>query len=198
VDEIARALARLSLFSDWEKFPRKNVITMDDCLDLVKAFKTAPVKYPEVFEYFEAQTLFLKPFVDQDLPRGIIHGDCFPNNTIFQGDTLVAIIDFEEACVDHLLMDIGMTINGFCFKDNELDPMLMNVFLKAYNKVRPLIQKEIELLPHYIQWGAHGMISWHLRHYLMDRRNEKQLERVMELMNRVKALRNTKSLKIEV
>jgi homoserine kinase type II len=198
VAQIARALARLNLFPDWEKFPRKNVITMDGCLDLVTAFKGSPIEYPEVFEYFEEQTLFLKPFVAQDLPRGIIHGDCFPNNTIFQGDRLVAVVDFEEACVDHLLMDVGMTINGFCFVDNQLNPMLMNVFLEAYNRVRPLIQKEMELLPHYIQWSAHGMISWHLRHYLMDRRDEKQLKRVTELMNRVKILRTTKLPEIEV
>lgn len=198
VAEIAKSLAWLNLFPDWEKFPRKNVINMDDCMDLIEKFKDAPMQYPEVYTYFEDQTFFLKPFVQKDLPKGIIHGDCFPDNTIFQGDSLVAIIDFEEACVDHLLMEIGMTINGFCFVDNQMDPILMNIFLKEYNTIRPLTQEEIELLPHYIQWSAHGMISWHLRNYLIYKRNHKQVKRVMELMNRVKTLRKTRMPKIEI
>ncbi len=198
VAEIAKSLARLNLFTDWKKFPRKNVINMDDCIDLIKIFKDAPMQYPEVYTYFKDQTLFLKPYVQKDLPKGIIHGDCFPDNTIFQGNSLVAIIDFEEACVDHLLMEVGMTINGFCFVDNIIDPILMNTFLKEYNTIRPLTQEEIKLLPQYIQWSAHGMISWHLRNYLIYKKNHKQLKRVVELMNRVKTLRKTKIPKIEI
>lgn len=196
--EIAIALARLNLFPDWDKFPRKNVINIDDCLDLIEKFKDAPMQYPEVYTYFEDQTLFLKEFVQNDLPKGIIHGDCFPDNTIFQGDRLVAIIDFEEACVDHLLMEIAMTINGFCFVDNQMDPVLMNAFLREYNTIRPLTKEELELLPYYIQWAAHGMISWHLRHYLIYKKSYKQFKRVMELMNRVKILRKTQIPKVEI
>lgn len=198
VTEIARALARLNLFPDWDKFLRKNVINMDDCMDLIEKFNDAPMQYPEVYTYFEEQTLFLKGVVKKELPKGIIHGDCFPDNTIFKGDLLVAIIDFEEACVDHLLMEVGMAINGFCFIDNQMDPILMNTFLKEYNHIRPLTQDEIELLPYYIQWSAHGMISWHLRHYLIYKKNNKQVKRVMELMNRVMLLRKTRMPKIEI
>lgn len=197
VTEIGKALARLNLFPDWHKFPRKNVINLANCLDLIDQFKSAPVQYPEVYSYFEEQTLFLQEFVQKDLPTGIIHGDCFPDNTIFQKDQLVAIVDFEEACVDHLLMEVGMAINGFCFLDNQLDPILLNAFLKEYNKVRPLIEEERQLLPYYIQWAGHGMISWHLRYFLIFKRNDKQLKRVLELMNRVKILRETKFPKID-
>jgi len=196
--EIARALARLNLFPDWDKFPRKNVINIDDCLGLIEKFKDAPMQYPEVYTYFEDQTLFLKEFVQNDLPKGIIHGDCFPDNTIFQGDRLVAIIDFEEACVDHLLMEIAMTINGFCFVDNQMDPVLMSAFLREYNTIRSLTKEELELLPYYIQWAAHGMISWHLRHYLIYKKSYQQFKRVMELMNRVKILRKTQIPKVEI
>ncbi len=198
VVEIAKALARLNLFPDWDKFLRKNVINMDDCMYLIEQFKTAPMQYTKIYTYFEEQTLFLKEFVQRDLPKGIIHGDCFPDNTIFQGNLLVAIIDFEEACVDHLLMDIGMAINGFCFVDNQMDPILMNAFLREYNKIRPLTQEEKQLLPYYIQWSAHGMISWHLRYSLIYKGNHKQLKRVQELMNRVEILRETTMPKIEI
>ena len=44
----------------------------------------------------------------------------------------------------------------------------------------------------YIQWAAHGMISWHLRYYLIHRENQQQLYRVNELMERVKRLRQNR------
>ena len=91
-----------------------------------------------------------------------------------------------------------MAINGFCFAENDINEILLTTFLKEYDKIRPLTEKEWKLLPYYIQWGAHGMISWHLRHYLMFKENPKQLKRVTELMNRVKRLRDTRIPRIEV
>lgn len=38
----------------------------------------------------------LKPSIENpDLPRGIVHGDIFADNAMFEGEKLVAIIDFE-------------------------------------------------------------------------------------------------------
>jgi len=186
---IARAAARLNSFEPWKNYPRKNSIHMDYCHELILEFKTALFQFPEIFRYFEDQTHYLEEPLSQELPKGLIHGDIFPDNTLFQGNRLVAVIDFEEACVDHLLMEIGMCINGFCFIDNTLCVPLMETFLTEYNKIRTITEKEWELLFYYIQWGAHGMLSWHLRHHLIYRENPRQLARVLELMERVKELR---------
>jgi len=189
VKEIAKCLAQLNSFKDFVKYPRKNIIHIDYCFQLIQAFKTATFKYPEIYFYFEEQTQFLIKPISEILPRGLIHGDVFPDNTIFKDGCLSALIDFEEACVDNLLMEIGMCINGFCFIDNHLNIDLMEVFLLEYNQVRKITSKELELLYYYIQWAAHGMISWHLRYYLIHRENSQQLTRVNELMERVKLLR---------
>ena len=190
--EIARCVARLNSFKDFEKHPRKNIIHLDSCFELIKEFKTAHFSYPEVYSYFKEQTRYLLNPISQTLPRGLIHGDVFPDNTIFKNNKLVALIDFEEVCVDNLLMEIGMCINGFCFVDNKIDFKLMETFLFEYDKIRKITGKELELLYYYIQWAAHGMISWHLRYYLIHRENQQQLNRVNELMERVKILRQNK------
>jgi homoserine kinase type II len=188
--EIGMAAANLNSFEGWKKHRRLNIINLKKCKSLINQFVSANVQYSDLFLYFEEETNFLEPYITQPLPEGLVHGDIFPDNTIFQDNKLQAVIDFEEVCVDHLLMDVAMTINGFCFPDNKLDSELLKIFLESYQKIRPLSKDEKELLPQYIQWGAHGMLSWHLTQ-LLDRKNAKQLARAWELANRVVELRKS-------
>jgi len=74
------------------------------------------------------------------LPTGIIHHDLFKDNTLFLDEQLTAIIDFYYACFDHLLLDIAITINDWCFDDPDL-------FLHPYQLVRPLSSEETAALP---------------------------------------------------
>lgn len=186
--EIAGAVARLNCFENWKQFPRKNVIHIDKCFKLIEKFDTARYKFSEIFNYFKKYTKILEGPLSVNIPKGIVHGDIFPDNTIFKDNKLLAIIDFEEACCDNLLFDVGMTINGFCFVDNKLNKELLNVFLKRYNQVRKMNEKEWELLPYYILWGAQGMLSWHLER-LINKENHVQLLRVKELMSRAVSIR---------
>ena len=184
VKEIATASARLNSLPNWHKFEKKNAINIDTCFDLIKKFDNAKYKYPKIFEIFAKNTEYLNKYVKNNVPRGLIHADIFPDNTIFKNNKLAAIIDFEDVCTDDLIFEIGMAINGFCFVNNKLDQDLLKVFIENYNNVRPLSKIEMELIPIYIKWTAHGMVSWHLQR-LMERRYDRQLARTIELMERV-------------
>ena len=100
------------------------------------------VRKCEIFDYFKVQTNFLKNYIAEELPMGIVHGDCFPDNTIFNYNKLIAIIDFEEFAFDTLLFDLGMSINGFCFVDNMMQTDLMHELIKEYESIRKLNNKE--------------------------------------------------------
>ena len=187
--EIGKAAAMLSQVSVENSFRKNNAITIDNCFELIKEFPIAKFQYNDIYSYFIEQTFFLQNYVSYELPKGIIHGDYFPDNTIFEKGKLKAVIDFEEFAYDTLLFDLGMAINGFCFIDNELKTDLLEETIKSYNQIRKLSTKEIELLPYYIQWAAHGMLYWHLRNNMLFEENKTQVLRVMELMDRVKKLR---------
>lgn len=189
--EIGHYIAVLNLFPDHEKYPRKNVINKDACLALISQFKTAPNQYPGLYTSFEKQVNELIPVLSEDLPKGLIHGDVFPDNTLFKDNRLAALIDFEEVCTDTLLMEIAMCINGFCFVDNRLDNTLLEALVNAYHKVRPITEAEFNLLTDYIRWCALGMASWHLRYYLIHREDSRQRERVKELLERADSLGST-------
>ena len=195
VKEIATAAARLNSYPNWQKFERKNAINIDNCFELIGKFDSAKYKYPKIFEYFIEQTEFLEKYLQSSVPRGLIHADIFPDNTIFNGDKLAAIIDFEDVCTDDLIFEIGMAINGFCFINNELSNIFLKVFISNYNKVRPISKIELDLLPIYIQWTAHGMVFWHLQR-LIEREHDRQLARTIELMERVKGIRKISEWKL--
>jgi homoserine kinase type II len=186
--EVAKSLAQLNTFKNWKQLKKKNSINLKLCQDNIRKFASAVNKYPHIFEYFKEETDFLSKPLKMKVPQGLVHGDIFPDNTKFKGNKLVAILDFEEVCTGNLLFDIGVAINGFCFQDNKLKLSLLRKFLSEYQKTRKLSPKERKLLPYYIQWGAHAMICWHLKH-LLKAKETKKLKRVQYLMKRVKQLR---------
>ena len=190
VNEIATAIGTLNAIPEWKNHLKQNVVNIDDCLYLIDNFGKQPCQYPAIYKDFEALVHDLTDSLKVELPKGIIHADLFPDNTLFIGNKLNAIVDFEEANVDHLMFDVGMTINGFCFVNNQLNPGLFRTFIKKYNEIRSLNETEEELLKTYIVWGAVGMAYWHLRH-LTQRAYNKQELRVRELLNRAANVNRT-------
>lgn len=91
---------------------------------------------------------------NSQLPRGIIHGDLFRDNALFEGVDLTGIIDFYHACDDFFIQDIAITINDWCYPNGQLDQNLKNTLLTAYNDIRPLTAEENNLLPVFEQFAA--------------------------------------------
>ncbi len=71
-------------------------------------------------------------------PKGIIHADLFPDNTLFDGEKLTGIIDYYYACNDVLLYDVAVSVNGWC----GLDEPKSRALLTAYNQIRPFTNDE--------------------------------------------------------
>lgn len=87
-----------------------------------------------------------------DRPQGFIHSDLFRDNTLFQGDQLVGILDFYELNYDELLFDLAITINDFCtdYPSPALNQEKFNAYLAAYAEVRTLTQDEQACLNMYL------------------------------------------------
>jgi len=117
--------------------------------------------------YLNKQIERLRPSIidrAQHLPQAILHGDCFPDNALFEGDKLVAIIDWEEICQGPALVDVAVTICGCCFpKNNELDLNVMNAFLESYEKARVLSEEEKKLFNDYLDYAILSIAWWRFR-----------------------------------
>ena len=84
-----------------------------------------------------------------DLPKGIIHADLFPDNVFFDADNnLTGIIDFYFACNDFLVYDLAICLNAWCFeKDLQFNITKAKAMLRSYNEVRQLSEAELAALP---------------------------------------------------
>lgn len=84
------------------------------------------------------------------LPKGIIHGDLFRDNALFEGDQLSGVIDFYHASEDFLIQDVAIALNDWCPGDLAAQDAL----LSGYNSVRPLTADEQSALMQFRQFGA--------------------------------------------
>lgn len=89
------------------------------------------------------------------LPKGLIHGDLFSDNTLWEGGNLTGLLDFTETSFDDLLMDLCITGNDFCRQfDGSFDASLWGHLLSGYESVRELFDVEIEAINPYLAMAA--------------------------------------------
>ena len=99
-------------------------------------------------EQLSAELEHLEANWPDDLPRGVIHADLFPDNVFFLGDQVSGVIDFYFACNDFFAYDIAVCLNAWCFEpDNAFNVTKARALLQAYRKGRPFSNAELEALP---------------------------------------------------
>ncbi len=78
------------------------------------------------------------------LPTGVIHGDIFRDNVLFQDDALCGIIDFHQAAHGVWLFDLAVAANDWCCDvTGQLNREKAFALLKGYHTQRPLSRQEI-------------------------------------------------------
>ena len=92
---------------------------------------------------------------DTVLPRGVIHGDFFRDNVLWDEEGEGGVIDFYFACDDALLYDVAIAVNDWCPDAlHTLDPERTTAFLAGYDRLRPLTDLERELWPVMLRRAA--------------------------------------------
>jgi homoserine kinase type II len=147
--ELGRVLAELHLASATFQLSRLNNLSVSawrglrkNCGSLVNDLR------PGFYDQLENEISILEQEWPMALPSGIIHGDLFPDNVLFQGKRITGIIDFYFACNNSYIFDLAVCLNAWCFEpDNSFDIIKAQVFLDNYLAVRGISQIEIDALP---------------------------------------------------
>ncbi|HEU0029967.1 MAG TPA: homoserine kinase [Kofleriaceae bacterium] len=85
--------------------------------------------------------------------HGIIHGDLFRDNVLWDGPRVVAILDFEQASGGSLAYDLAVCINDWCWTGQPRIE-LAKALLDGYQTRRPLTAADREALPIEVRAAA--------------------------------------------
>lgn len=103
----------------------------------------------------DAELSYLAQHWPQNLVRGAIHADIFPDNVFFHENRVSAVIDFYYAVTDMLAYDLAIVINAWCFdSDYKFRPACYRALMDGYQSIRPLTLAEGEAMPVLLRGAA--------------------------------------------
>jgi homoserine kinase type II len=99
---------------------------------------------------------FLTTSWKNNLPSGATHLDLFPDNVFFDEEGKVSgVIDFYFAAGDSFIYDFAITVNAWCFnQNNNFDQEKFDSMMFGYNNVRKFLSEELDFLPIALIGGA--------------------------------------------
>lgn len=125
--------------------------------------ESCPSDYRDAFHQFFPDQLAL--FLDLPLEKGIIHGDLYYDNTLFNNNHLSAVLDFEQAGRGEYLLDLGISLSGTCLEKGRVITPLVNSYLEGYEAIRPLKPHELKFLDHAIILGLMSISLWRIKRF---------------------------------
>ena len=184
LSQLGEALAKLHCIPPIADLPRfaMGISQMTPFFEEVQGTQFAT--HPFV-ESLKSQLESIEPQLNAPLPMGLLHGDLFLDNTLFDGDQMVAILDFEEGCYDTLLIDVGMTIIGCCYTPrDQLNLEAAQRFLDTYNASRPLTESEWQCLDTFVHYAALSIAFWRFRQFNIRRPDAHRANTYQEMITR--------------
>ncbi len=104
---------------------------------------------------------FLTANWPQDLPKGVVHCDLFPDNVLMLGNQVTGLIDFYFAANDFFAYDLAVTHAAWCFERSNGDfrADIASALMRGYQAVRPLSASEHAALPILARGASMRFIS---------------------------------------
>lgn len=140
---VGRALAQVHLASP--KLPRLGPgrfgpPDMLERLARVERENARPALMPDVARVRELYARYVAAR-EPSLPHGVVHGDLFRDNVLWQGGEIAALLDFESAFHGPFVYDLMVTIAAWCYRD-AFDLSLVAALVEGYVAERPLSADE--------------------------------------------------------
>jgi homoserine kinase type II len=153
---LGQMLARLHLASSNFCPTRPNPLALSDLDAYAAGFSGTPDDIePGLSRRLTDELEYLRHSPPSKLQTGIVHGDLFPDNVLFDGDKISGLIDFYFVSSEVLIYDLAICINCWCAKENgEIDRVRACAMVRGYQSRRRLSPDEMLALPYYLRAAA--------------------------------------------
>ena len=115
--------------------------------------------------------------IPSKLPVGLVHGDMFYDNILFEDEKLKAILDFEDVSRTNMVFDLGMAAVGICTEDTKIILDKVRALVKGYQEVRSFEEGEKNSLQLFIECAAILTSTWR---FWNSRMHESDVEKFRE------------------
>jgi Ser/Thr protein kinase RdoA (MazF antagonist) len=98
------------------------------------------------------------------LPSGWLHTDYHGRNTLFRGDTMVALLDFDDVLRGPFALDIGEALFMFgrpARGSQDIRPEAARLFVESYAGVRPLADGELAAALAYMGMSTAPFVAYY-------------------------------------
>ena len=120
-----------------------------------------------------------------ELPRGIIHGDLFPDNVIGINGEILAFLDFEEICNGVMAFDLVMTFVGFGWENNKPIIERWSAILEGYESIRKLTAVEKKSLCALHKLATLSIAAWRYWQFRINIPDSEHKFRYVEMTERL-------------
>lgn len=111
------------------------------------------------------------------LPSGLVHMDYESDNILVNKKKITAILDFDDLSYHPFIADMGVSLWWWLFMNRDKNcKVLINKYLKEYQKYRKLSKKEIEYLPLFIQTRNINVLMYDLT----NKRSKKEWKELLD------------------
>ena len=90
----------------------------------------------------------------QEMPQGVIHGDLFRDNALFNEYGLTGIVDFHHSGHGYWIYDLAVALNDWCRQHETMDEARSYTLMREYHAIRPLQREEIWFLPIFMTYAS--------------------------------------------
>lgn len=154
-----------------------------------------PTHLKNIVRVLDDEFSYLENYLDNNLPKGIIHGDLFSDNVKFKSNRLAGVMDFEAACRGKLIYDLATAVNALCFLENRYRIDRFEALISGYESLRPLSLPEWDSFPNELRFSALRFTVTRIKDFFL--RNSDDSQRIYkdykEFYDRLLILRREKS-----
>jgi homoserine kinase type II len=133
-----------------------------------------PQYFKNVVRTLDDEADYLQHHLEAKLPKGIIHGDLFPDNLLFKGQKIVGVLDFDAAGRGKFIYDMATAVNALCYSNGSYDLKSFEAFVAGYEGLRTLSLAEWDAFPNELRFSAFRFTVTRLKDFFLNPVDDRQ------------------------
>lgn len=175
LENIGRVLADLHLIGKAYKKGVENRFGFERVAEIYGGVRgRLPHYLKKIVRTLDEEVDYLRNYLENKLPKGIIHGDLGAQSVTFKGEKVVAVLDFEAAGRGKFIFDLATAVNSLCFENGSYALKKFEALIGGYETLRTLSLAEWDAFPNELRFSAFRFTVTRLRDFFLNPVDERR------------------------